>query len=47
VAGEKEDGKRRPIGKPTFEDKIVQRAVEMLLSAIYEQVFYEFSHGLL
>ena len=42
---EKEDGKRRPIGKPTFEDKIVQRAVEMLLSAIYEQVFYDFSHG--
>ena len=24
---DKEDGKKRPIGKPTFEDKIVQRAV--------------------
>lgn len=42
---DKEDGKKRPIGKPTLEDKIVQRAVEMLLSAIYEQMFYDFSHG--
>jgi len=42
---DKENGKKRPIGKPTFEDKIVQRAVEMLLSAIYEQMFYDFSHG--
>jgi len=42
---EKEDGKKRPIGKPTFEDKIVQRAVVMLLEPIYEQVFYDFSHG--
>jgi RNA-directed DNA polymerase len=30
---------------PTFEDKIVQRAVTMLLGAIYEQDFHEFSHG--
>ena len=42
---DKENGKKRPIGKPTFEDKIVQRAVEMILSAIYEQMFYELSHG--
>jgi len=42
---DKENGKKRPIGKPTFEDKIVQRAVEMLLSAIYEEQFYDFSHG--
>ncbi len=42
---EKDNGKERPIGKPTFEDKIVQKAVEMLLSAIYEQLFYDFSHG--
>lgn len=41
---DKEKGKR-PIGKPTFEDKIVQRSVEMILSAIYEQMFYDFSHG--
>jgi len=42
---DKENGKKRPIGIPEFEDKIVQRAVEMLLSAIYEEMFYDFSHG--
>ena len=41
----KEGGKKRPIGMPVFEDKIVQRAVVMLLGAIYEQDFYDFSHG--
>jgi len=30
---------------PTFEDKIVQRAVAMLLEAIYEQDFYDGSYG--
>jgi retron-type reverse transcriptase len=29
---EKEDGKKRPISKPCFEDKIVQRAVVMILN---------------
>ena len=42
---EKDNGEKRPLGIPEFEDKIVQRAVEMLLSAIYEKDFYEFSHG--
>jgi RNA-directed DNA polymerase len=42
---EKDDGRLRPIGIPILEDKIVQRAVEMLLSAVYEQDFYDFSHG--
>lgn len=42
---EKEPGKDRPIGIPTFEDKIVQRAVEMLLSAIHDQDFKAFSYG--
>ncbi len=42
---DKDDGQKRPIGKPTFEDKIVQRAVAMLLEPIYEQEFYDFSHG--
>jgi len=42
---EKEDGGQRPIGKPTFEDKIVQRAVAMLLEAIYEQDFHDCSYG--
>lgn len=35
----------RPIGIPTFEDKILQRAVTMLLKPLYEQVFYDFSYG--
>jgi group II intron reverse transcriptase/maturase len=42
---EKDDGGQRPIGKPTFEDKLVQRAVAMLLEAIYEQDFYDGSYG--
>ena len=42
---DKENGKKRPLGIPEFEDKIVQRAVEMLLSTIYEEKFYDFSHG--
>jgi len=42
---DKEDGKKRPIGKPVLEDKIAQRAVVMILEAIYEQVFYSFSYG--
>ena len=40
---EKEDGGQRPIGKPAFEDKIVQRAVAMVLEAIYEQDFADSS----
>jgi group II intron reverse transcriptase/maturase len=42
---EKEDGRQRPIGKPCFEDKIVQRAVVMILEAIFEHDFHAFSHG--
>jgi len=41
---DKEDGRQRPIGKPVFEDKLVQRAVAMLLEAIYEQDFYDCSY---
>ena len=41
----KGDGKQRPLGIPTFEDKIVQRAVVMLLDPIYEQDFYDCSFG--
>jgi RNA-directed DNA polymerase len=35
----------RPIGIPTFEDKVLQRAVVMVLEAIYEQDFYACSYG--
>jgi len=39
----KDDGRMRPIGVPTLEDKILQRAVTMLLETIYEQDFLECS----
>lgn len=35
----------RPIGMPTCEDKVRQRAVVMLLEPIYEEAFYDFSYG--
>jgi group II intron reverse transcriptase/maturase len=35
----------RPIGIPTFEDKVAQRAVAMVLSEVYEQEFCDFSYG--
>ena len=42
----KADGKTlRPIGIPTFEDKVLQRAVTMVLEAIYEQDFLDCSYG--
>ena len=41
----KPDGRQRPIGVPTLEDKIVQRAVVEVLNAIYEQDFVGFSYG--
>ncbi len=37
--------KTRPIGIPTFEDKVLQRAVLMVLEAVYEQDFYDLSYG--
>ena len=36
---------RRPIGIPTLEDKVLQRAVVMVLEPIYEQDFYDCSFG--
>jgi RNA-directed DNA polymerase len=42
----KGDGaKTRPIGIPTFEDKVLQRAVTMVLEAVYEQDFMPSSYG--
>jgi group II intron reverse transcriptase/maturase len=35
----------RPIGIPTLEDKVLQRAVAMLLEPIYEADFYGVSYG--
>jgi RNA-directed DNA polymerase len=41
----KADGRQRPLGVPTLEDKIVQRAVTEVLNAIYERDFLGFSYG--
>lgn len=41
----KADGRQRPLGVPTLEDKVVQRAVVEVLNAIYEQDFLGFSYG--
>jgi len=41
----KGNGETRPIGIPTFEDKVLQRAVTMVLEPIYEQDFLPCSYG--
>lgn len=41
----KANGKLRPLGIPTADDKLVQAAVKILLEQVYEPVFSEQSHG--
>ena len=41
----KTDGSRRPLGLPTFEDKVCQRAIVMVLELVYEQDFLPCSYG--
>jgi RNA-directed DNA polymerase len=41
----KADGRQRPLGIATLEDRIVQRAVVEVLNAIYEEDFLGFSYG--
>src|SRR5437868_3370829 len=41
----KADGTQRPLGIPTFEDKVAQRAIVMVLEAVYEQDFLACSYG--
>jgi group II intron reverse transcriptase/maturase len=41
----KADGRQRPLGIPTLEDKIVQRAVAEVMGGIYEEDFLGFSYG--
>lgn len=41
----KKNGKMRPLGIPSFEDKLVQEVVRMILESIYEGTFQSTSHG--
>jgi len=42
---EKKNGKKRPLGIPSFDDKLVQEIVRMILESIYEPTFSNLSHG--
>lgn len=41
----KKNGKMRPLGIPSFDDKLVQECIRLLLEAIYEGSFSKTSHG--
>lgn len=41
----KKNGKKRPLGIPSFDDKLVQEVIRMMLEAIYEGSFEYTSHG--
>jgi group II intron reverse transcriptase/maturase len=41
----KADGSQRMLGIPTFEDKVAQRVITMVLEAVYEEDFYPCSYG--
>ena len=41
----KKNGKKRPLGIPSFDDKLVQEVIRMILEAIYEGSFEHSSHG--
>lgn len=41
----KKNGKLRPLGIPSFDDKLVQEVVRMILESIYEPTFSKYSHG--
>jgi group II intron reverse transcriptase/maturase len=41
----KKNGKLRPLGVPSFTDKLVQEVIRLILEAIYEPLFAKDSHG--
>jgi len=42
---EKSDGKKRPLGIPSPKDKVVLKAMSMILENIYEPEFLSTNHG--
>ena len=42
---QKANGKMRPLGIPSFRDKLLQEAVRSILEVIYEPIFLDQSHG--
>ncbi|MDR3585523.1 MAG: reverse transcriptase/maturase family protein [Desulfosporosinus sp.] len=41
----KKNGKLRPLGIPSFRDKLLQEVIRRILEAIFEPTFNDFSHG--
>lgn len=41
----KSNGKKRPLGIPTFTDKLIQEVLRMILESVYEPIFTDYSHG--
>jgi RNA-directed DNA polymerase len=41
----KKDGKKRPLGVPSGDDKLVQAVIKIILNQIYEPIFHDTSHG--
>ena len=41
----KSNGKMRPLGIPSFDDKLIQEVVRLILESIYEPTFIDHSHG--
>lgn len=41
----KRNGRVRPLGIPTFRDKLVQDVIRQILQSIYEPIFSDSSHG--
>ena len=39
------NGKMRPLGIPSFDDKLMQEVVRLILESIYEPTFSDYSHG--
>lgn len=42
---QRKDGRKRPLGLPTWKDKLVEEVIRMMLQAYYEPIFSENSHG--